>query len=458
IKYLDTIVSDFAKDAKPSFVDTHKECFPAIDPEDHYTSPDITATRPNQAIPEQGQWQWTDAGIVLELKLKTDIFKEGKINASQDSQDVLVQIAKSPRSLLASDRYVAFVVAIVKKKARILRFDRAGYRTSEAFDWSKKNNVLPRFFWRLYNPEKNDSDDRQARMYGEDDTVSIPTLKEKRQMYKLWQKTSSYKITPSNLQPFEVATQHSRWVKAARNNESVFCFTMGPPLYQSDALFSRATRVDRVVIKDDSNPTVYALKDAWRLVYRRPETDFYDVIAKYCKEKIYPTEGMAQCLGSVALSEHTTNSAAHEEQERYHTRSLLTPVGIPLKHFPSSKELILALWAAVVHHKIAYEAGVLHRDISDGNVMFDEETMKGFLIDWDYAEFTSNGLKNFQSWFEDRAKDVNYLDSLKELTGTYPFMAIELLDKANTRHEVHHDLESFYWLLTWITLRYTAHN
>jgi hypothetical protein len=37
-------------------------------------------------------------------------------------------------------------------------------------------------------------------------------------------------------------------------------------------------------------------------------------------------------------------------------------------------------------------------------------------------------------------------------------MAIELLDKANTRHEVHHDLESFYWLLTWITLRYTAHN
>jgi hypothetical protein len=48
--------------------------------------------------------------------------------------------------------------------------------------------------------------------------------------------------------------------------------------------------------------------------------------------------------------------------------------------------------------------------------MFDEETMKGFLIDWDYAEFTSNGLKNFQSWFEDRAKDVNYLDSLKELT------------------------------------------
>ncbi|KAJ7829052.1 hypothetical protein B0H13DRAFT_2372792 [Mycena leptocephala] len=77
----------------------------------------------------------------------------------------------------------------------------------------------------------------------------------------------------------------------------------------------------------------------------------------------------------LALSERTINSAAREKQERCHTRSLLTPLGIPLKHFPSSNELILA------YHKIAYEAGVLHRDIIDGNVMFDEEAKKGFLVD-----------------------------------------------------------------------------
>jgi hypothetical protein len=51
--------------------------------------------------------------------------------------------------------------------------------------------------------------------------------------------------------------------------------------------------------------------------------------------------------------------------------------------------------------------------------MFDEETKKGFLVDWDYAEFTSDGLKNFQSWFGDRAKGEKYPDidkSLKELS------------------------------------------
>jgi hypothetical protein len=37
----------------------------------------------------------------------------------------------------------------------------------------------------------------------------------------------------------------------------------------------------------------------------------------------------------LALSEHTINSAAREEQEHCHTCSLLTPVGIPLKHLPS---------------------------------------------------------------------------------------------------------------------------
>ncbi|KAJ7918978.1 hypothetical protein B0H13DRAFT_2268817 [Mycena leptocephala] len=77
----------------------------------------------------------------------------------------------------------------------------------------------------------------------------------------------------------------------------------------------------------------------------------------------------------LALSEHTINSAAREEQEHCHTCSLLTP-----------KELILALWAAVAPHKIAYEAGVIHRDISDGN-----------------------------SWFGDRAKGEKYPDIDKSL-------------------------------------------
>ncbi|KAJ7497689.1 hypothetical protein FB451DRAFT_955550, partial [Mycena latifolia] len=46
--------------------------------------------------------------------------------------------------------------------------------------------------------------------------------------------------------------------------------------------------------------------------------------------------------------------------------------------------------------------------------------------------------------------------------GTYPFLAIEVLKHsrdrtAEHRHEVKHDLESFYYLLIWLVLRHTDH-
>jgi len=47
---------------------------------------------------------------------------------------------------------------------------------------------------------------------------------------------------------------------------------------------------------------------------------------------------------------------------------------------------------------------------------------------------------------------------LKERTGTFAFLAIELLDMSSSIiHGVHHDLESFYWLLIWVVLRHTNH-
>ncbi|KAJ7134503.1 hypothetical protein C8R44DRAFT_427053 [Mycena epipterygia] len=465
IHYLDAVVRSFPEDHKPSFGDTHSTTtFPPIDLEDHYTMPDITATRPGKCVPPK--WAWPYAGTVLELKIKVDIFKKGIPGDSREAKDGLTQLAKSARSLLTSSgaRFV-FVVAVRKTKARILHFDRAGYRTSEAFNWSKKTDVLPRFFWRLYNPDP-DPKGNQARMYGDDDTISVPTLEEKEKMYKLWQKTLT--TPPNESLSFEKATEHSRWVKAMKIRDGkdapVRGFTIGPPISQSSDLFGRATRVDRVIIEDDLLPVVYALKDAWPKVCRRPEVDFYDVIHKYCAENNIDTHGMARCLGSVELFEHRTNSAECVSQDRRHMRSLLTPVGAPLKTFKSAKQLICIMEKAVAHHETAYEAGVLHRDVSEGNVLFDETTLEGFLVDWDYAEFTQDGLRNFEKWFPDRARAPEnqvYRDihkSLKDRTGTYPFLTIELLEKpGEVVHEPKHDLESFYWLLVWIVLRYTAH-
>ncbi|KAJ7465249.1 hypothetical protein FB451DRAFT_1402951 [Mycena latifolia] len=481
LKYLEAVVSTFPEENKPLLADTHSVSFESLDEQGRYTRPDITSSQPGMKEKPK-KWAWPHAGTVIELKYKTDVFNDSdELNSSDDSRDALIQLAKSARSLLMASRScVVYVVAVFARcMVRIFRFDRSGFRASSAFDWTEDDKFFPTFFWRLYNPEN-----RSTRMYGGDETLSIPTREEKEHMHAALCRNSFYKDYS-----LSDATADSLWIKAVRSrlgadgdvvSEPVTCFTIGPPLSISDGLFSRATLVYRVLLKEDAdkeNLTVYALKDAWRQQSRRPEIDFYDVIARHCElnDINMDAKGMARCHGSVDLSVpglipnhdpalHTTSS--NSAFERCHMRSLLTPVGRPLNCFTSTKSLVEALHTAVQHHEIAFNAGVLHRDVSEGNVLFAEAPEagtepKGFLVDWDYAEFTEDGLNNFIEWFKERAeasKNYNDIDkSLKDVTGTFPFMAIEIIANAAT-HGPHHDLESVYWLLIWMLLRHTKHN
>lgn len=86
-----------------------------------------------------------------------------------------------------------------------------------------------------------------------------------------------------------------------------------------------------------------------------------------------------------------------------------------------------------------YQAGILHRDISLGNILLNEDQSDGFLIDLDYAA------------------DITQLKASKsseEKIGTKVFMAIEAL--AGEPNTFMHDLESFFWVLLWIGVHYTA--
>lgn len=86
------------------------------------------------------------------------------------------------------------------------------------------------------------------------------------------------------------------------------------------------------------------------------------------------------------------------------------------------------------------ECGVLHRDISSANILIVEESQEhpsstGILHDYDYSSTTLS-------------------------QGTYHFMALALVNPLVTvaAHDYHHDLESFFWVLLWITLRHTEHD
>ncbi|EPS97689.1 hypothetical protein FOMPIDRAFT_1081812, partial [Fomitopsis schrenkii] len=67
-------------------------------------------------------------------------------------------------------------------------------------------------------------------------------------------------------------------------------------------------------------------------------------------------------------------------------RLVMKTVGRPLSSFKSTKEMVTAIRDAIIGHKLAFLAGLIHRDLSDGNVMIhDGDLFSGFLLDLDYA-------------------------------------------------------------------------
>ncbi|TBU56634.1 hypothetical protein BD310DRAFT_854586 [Dichomitus squalens] len=156
----------------------------------------------------------------------------------------------------------------------------------------------------------------------------------------------------------------------------------------------------------------------------------------------------------------------HIARERSLVRLVVNAVGRPLKCFRSTRELVEATRDAIEGHREAWEVGVLHRDVSTGNILISEraeERFRGFLHDFDYSSMT----KEMPPPLDDSDPCTDPLlcmaevcddDDLKERTGTYYYMSYDLLETEDCVHSVHHDLESFYWVLLWIILRHTKHD
>ncbi|KAI0328293.1 hypothetical protein GY45DRAFT_1017306 [Cubamyces sp. BRFM 1775] len=161
--------------------------------------------------------------------------------------------------------------------------------------------------------------------------------------------------------------------------------------------------------------------------------------------------------------------------ERSHMRIVIDDVGRCLTEFTSSREVVAAIRDAIIGHQRAWtRAQVMHRDVSLGNVLITDEesperaTSSGFLHDFDYSSMVESlraaisqsrvdpASSNVGEGTED-AEDADAAVRRKERTGTFYYMAAELLNpkRQGIVHDVHHDLESFYWVLLWVVLRHT---
>jgi hypothetical protein len=131
---------------------------------------------------------------------------------------------------------------------------------------------------------------------------------------------------------------------------------------------------------------------------------------------------------------------------------------------------MIDLYFFSAHKFLCRERSTLHRDISLNNIILYHDPnsqsnhCKGLLIDYDYAkeldqeEECSSGyhtvLYFLMSW---NAWNSNWWCLFSQLQGTGPFMALEVLNHADEgliRQKPKHDLESVFYVLLYICLRY----
>ncbi|KAL2886283.1 Protein kinase domain protein [Ceratocystis lukuohia] len=126
-------------------------------------------------------------------------------------------------------------------------------------------------------------------------------------------------------------------------------------------------------------------------------------------------------------------------ENRVYTCIIVSPAGRVISEFTTIKELLESERDAIKAHRSLYVSGkILHRNISLSKIIIaNPETANGFkgmLVDLDLAEVR----ESVPSGAQNRA-------------GTLGCMAVEVLCK--TDHTYSHDLESFFYVLTWMCAR-----
>ncbi|TBU54310.1 hypothetical protein BD310DRAFT_858831 [Dichomitus squalens] len=285
--------------------------------------------------------------------------------------------------------------------------------------------------------------------------------------------------------------------------------TQGHPLFVSRSFIGRGTWVWRTLhnLKSSTVKQPAILKTAWRTTSRKSEIAIYRDIksaldADHVRAPQLPGMVAASTGGDVCNLDGSVISLTGLRQfglpETVHDRVLhrvsLSTFGKTLWEYSSLEEFGRAMAAVVKTHGILFgRYGILHRDISAGNILIkvnatyrsatntaDEGITQtdlppneacGFLTDFEFASFeaavgseSSDSTAGRVSVGEESPgvvvksnKTVPHGDGL---TGTALFMATEKLKAAAKQdftfvHKIEHDIESFEWVILYTIYRHS---
>ncbi|KAI0729798.1 hypothetical protein C8Q72DRAFT_951625 [Fomitopsis betulina] len=455
---LTRLVRQFPDTDKPTF---HKHAskimkppYSLCDDTEHETKPDIVVTVPKlPQLPPLERWR----NLALVLDVEAEASDDPMWKRTEQHETTIIQLVKSARNImLAQGRLFAFGVGVYGHMARIFRFDRAGAVCSPLFDYVKEPQHMHEFLWRFVHPSVEG-----CSVVGEDPTTSLGTTEERdhvRRMAKVYD--PSYEHTNEHqktIRKFTVQDEHGE-------QKNYLAYKL---IFVNTGLCSRASMIWEAFELDDKDNTTgvrVVIKEAWRPFGRPSEIrhylDLQDAAASAAEDAavflsvfaeleygtdlgLRETRELAKVghamtsdkkpfTGSVDdLDEHQLLQLTFPPEvfERGQIRMVIKTVGTPITDFKSTYEMVHCLYDAITAHKRAYQAGIIHRDVSRGNVMFRRNangSARGFLHDSDHASNWKRFLADIQSsdslaaWeaytWEEYQKDVAAGQGVKDNT------------------------------------------
>ncbi|PPQ90006.1 hypothetical protein CVT25_009644 [Psilocybe cyanescens] len=359
-----------------------------------------------------------------------------------------------------------FSMLILGKYARLIRWDRRGAIVTNRFDYTKRPELIFTFYLRfgqLSLPQRGF--DTSAVALDKINQVLPDKVAHAFDNYyqRSWHKGAKFghqnNLTnepqkPANTLPFfRIAVED-------RTLDKTESFFIPAPVFRHTYLtpFARASRRFMAFLDDPKDGKMCFLKDSWQEVSARtaPEADIYRKLHAKNVEHIASMRLGGDVAGLETKTQVSFDKLSHSGRYKKLGRMvchriILDTVARDLGTFTWCKVLLSCLADVVDAAQQAYKAGVLHRDISAGNVMIvkDKETkeLRGILIDWDMCLLIDERKKNYEI--------------RTARTGTWAFISARLLRSSPSKPAVHSlgdDMESVFWVLAYEVLRYTKHN
>ncbi|OSD00220.1 hypothetical protein PYCCODRAFT_709014 [Trametes coccinea BRFM310] len=389
---------------------------------------------------------------------------------SDERRSVFGQILSYSYSIFKEQhRTHLFNVVIFGSHARISRLDRGGIVATKKFNYKTEPEKLLEFFWRFAR--------LSAAQRGHD--VSAVPVTEGSEEYRLMRSRADnpryvgdFAFQEHARVAFEKSLRGSRWWKLKVDDESDpssapkarYFLVGGPHFAATRGIVGRTTRgFVAIDLNDPEGPFVY-LKDAWRVAHEgiRKEGEIlgylnregvHNIPTRICHGDVLPSSFQSSISHELWMEKHSNS----EEQAcplkvHRHYRLVVVEVCLPMSDFQNGKELVRLIARCIAAHGSAFKKGIMHRDISAGNVLIHiresvdeggqfQSKREGFLTDWELSK-------------DVREKPEGKGPRQPDRTGTWQFLSANVLANPSKGVELQDEMESFFHVLLYYAIRY----